>query len=247
MARHRQARLGRGTRRRERAEALAHAAAGRGFRSSRPFSRPKSPRRWGLAGRKIPIAGGGGDNAASAVGVGAVEPGEGFVSLGTSGVIFSVTDKYVSLPERTLHAFCHALPGRWHGMSVMLSAASSLTWVAELIGRGDEIGALRRRAPKLSPVPPTRSPRRRSSCPISAASARRTTIAQATGMFAGLTRLPRRGRADLCRAGGRRVLLRRRRRRAGGGGRANPATPLLVGGGARSGFWGQHDLATSRA
>ena len=71
---------------------------------------PEIAAAWGLAGRKIPIAGGGGDNAASAVGVGAVEPGEGFVSLGTSGVVFSVTDKYVSLPERTLHAFCHALP-----------------------------------------------------------------------------------------------------------------------------------------
>ena len=60
--------------------------------------------------RNIPIAGGGGDNAASAIGVGATAPGAGFVSLGTSGVIFSVTDRFVSLPERTLHAFCHALP-----------------------------------------------------------------------------------------------------------------------------------------
>jgi xylulokinase len=102
---------------------------------------PEVAASWGLAGRKIPIAGGGGDNAASAIGVGAIEAGEGFVSLGTSGVVFSVTDKYVSLPERTLHAFCHALPGRWHGMSVMLSAAASLTWVANLLGRGDRIGA----------------------------------------------------------------------------------------------------------
>ncbi len=65
---------------------------------------------WGLEGRKIPIAGGGGDNAASAIGVGATAPGSGFVSLGTSGVVFSVTDRFISLPERTLHAFCHALP-----------------------------------------------------------------------------------------------------------------------------------------
>ena len=68
---------------------------------------------WGLEGRKIPIAGGGGDNAASAIGVGATAPGAGFVSLGTSGVIFSVTDRFVSLPERTLHAFCHEI-GRAH-------------------------------------------------------------------------------------------------------------------------------------
>ncbi|MGH6799659.1 MAG: xylulokinase, partial [Roseiarcus sp.] len=97
---------------------------------------------WGLAGRTIPIAGGGGDNAASAIGVGATAPGAGFVSLGTSGVIFSVTDRFVSLPERTLHAFCHALPHRWHGMAVMLSAASSLAWIAAVLGRERDIGAL---------------------------------------------------------------------------------------------------------
>ena len=65
---------------------------------------PEIAASWGLAGRKVPIAGGGGDNAASAIGVGATAPGAGFVSLGTSGVIFSVTDRFVSLPERTLHA-----------------------------------------------------------------------------------------------------------------------------------------------
>ncbi len=97
---------------------------------------------WGLGGRQIPIAGGGGDNAASAVSVGAVAAGEGFVSLGTSGVIFAVTDRYVSRPQRTLHAFCHALPGRWHGMSVMLSAAASLSWIAQILGKSDDIAGL---------------------------------------------------------------------------------------------------------
>ncbi len=94
---------------------------------------------WGVA--RVAVAGGGGDNAASAVGIGAVRPGEGFLSLGTSGVVFAVTDRFVAAPERTLHAFCHAVPGRWHGMSVILSAAASLSWVAELIGAAD-IGAL---------------------------------------------------------------------------------------------------------
>src|SRR6202167_2981554 len=97
---------------------------------------------WGLEGRKVPIAGGGGDNAASAIGVGATAPGAGFVSLGTSGVIFSVTDRFVSLPERTLHAFCHAVPNRWHGMAVMLFAASSLSWIAAVLGRERDIGEL---------------------------------------------------------------------------------------------------------
>ena len=191
---------------------------------------------WGLAGRKIPIAGGGGDNAASAVGVGAVEPGEGFVSLGTSGVVFSVTDKYVSLPERTLHAFCHALPNRWHGMSVMLSAAASLSWVAELLGRGDEIGALGRRRRRIRAVRAT-SRRRRFSCPISAANAR--PITTPTRRSFGRPQVPAWRRCGVYAvmegvafsfADAVDVL---------NAADARPTTPLLVGGGARSGFWGQ--------
>jgi xylulokinase len=83
------------------------------------------------------VAGGGGDNAASAVGLGVVAPGQGFLSLGTSGVLFVVTDRFRPNPDRAAHAFCHCLPGRWHQMSVMLSAASILDWVAELTGRYD--------------------------------------------------------------------------------------------------------------
>jgi xylulokinase len=92
---------------------------------------------WGLTGG-IPIAGGGGDNAASAVGVGAVDAGQGFVSLGTSGVVFEVTDSFRSAPERAVHAFAHALPLRWHQMAVMLSAASALSWASRLTGAGSE-------------------------------------------------------------------------------------------------------------
>ncbi len=97
---------------------------------------------WGLTDRKIPIAGGGGDNASSAVGIGAVDPGDGFLSLGTSGVLFVSTDQLVSLPERTLHGFCHALPNRWHGMVVTLSAASALSWLGSLTGHEHDIGGL---------------------------------------------------------------------------------------------------------
>jgi xylulokinase len=192
---------------------------------------------WGLRGQKIPIAGGGGDNAASAIGVGAVEPGEGFVSLGTSGVIFSVTDRYVSLPQRTLHAFCHALPGRWHGMSVMLAAASSLSWAAELIGRGGEIGSAIDGAEVFA-----RSKAAVASAPVFLPylSGERTPYndPQATGLFAGFT--PAHSQDALIYAvlegvafsfaDGTDVLAE-----AG----AKPLTPLLVGGGARSGFWGQ--------
>jgi xylulokinase len=92
----------------------------------------------------LPVAGGGGDNAASAVGIGAVQPGEGFLSLGTSGVLFVVTDRYRPNPASAVHAFCHALPGRWHQMSVMLSAASSLQWITRLLGLAGEAALLER-------------------------------------------------------------------------------------------------------
>lgn len=81
---------------------------------------------------EIPVVAGGGDNAAGAIGVGIVKPGQAMISLGTSGVYFSVSKGYTSNPESALHAFCHALPETWHTMSVILSAASCLNWVANL-------------------------------------------------------------------------------------------------------------------
>jgi len=72
------------------------------------------------------------------VGVGVVEPGRAFLSLGTSGVYFLANERFRPRPERALHAFCHALPGRWHQMAVLLSAASCLTWVARATGARDE-------------------------------------------------------------------------------------------------------------
>ncbi|HBV91783.1 MAG TPA: xylulokinase [Pantoea sp.] len=87
---------------------------------------------WGLS-TLVKVAGGGGDNAASAVGVGAVNAGDAFISLGTSGVIFVVNDRLQADPQSGVHAFCHALPGRWHQMSVMLSAASCLRWLCNLL------------------------------------------------------------------------------------------------------------------
>ena len=97
-------------------------------------------RAWGM-GPGVVVAGGGGDNAASAVGLGVVADGQGFISLGTSGVFFIANDAYRPAPERGVHTFCHALPGMWHQMAVMLSAASCLRWVARLTGAADE-GAL---------------------------------------------------------------------------------------------------------
>ncbi|MDM0105776.1 xylulokinase [Variovorax sp. J22R24] len=103
--------------------------------------KPELAARWGLRA-DIPIAGGGGDNAASAVGMGLVRAGQGFVSLGTSGVIFVCGDRFAPDPGRAVHAFCHALPGRWHQMSVMLSASSSVSWAARSFGLGNEASLL---------------------------------------------------------------------------------------------------------
>jgi xylulokinase len=79
------------------------------------------------------IAGGAGDNAASACGMGVIEPGRAFVSLGTSGVLFAATDGYRPDAASAVHTFCHALPGLWHQMGVTLSATDSLNWFAGLV------------------------------------------------------------------------------------------------------------------
>ena len=99
--------------------------------------RPELAARWGLPAGVV-IAGGGGDNAASAVGMGVVKPGDGFLSLGTSGVIFLCNEAFSPNPARAVHAFCHALPGTWHQMSVMLSAASALRWITQTLGQPGE-------------------------------------------------------------------------------------------------------------
>jgi xylulokinase len=103
------------------------------------------------------VAGGAGDNAASAVGMGAVEPGQGFLSLGTSGVLFVVTPSYQPNAASATHAFCHALPGRWHQMSVMLSAASALQWISGVLGAGPA-GEVAQRAAALTAAERAASP-----------------------------------------------------------------------------------------
>ncbi|WP_424974168.1 xylulokinase [Dinoroseobacter sp. S124A] len=88
---------------------------------------------WGLP-KGIPVAGGGGDNAASGIGMGVVQGGDGFVSLGTSGVLFAACDSYAPDPATAVHTFCHALPETWHQMGVILSATDSLNWFAQACG-----------------------------------------------------------------------------------------------------------------
>ena len=194
-------------------------------------------RRWGLS-EGVVVAAGAGDNAASAVGVGARTAGQGFVSLGTSGVVFRVTDAFAPATERAVHAFAHALPQRWHHMSVMLSAASAFGWVTRLTGRGDEaqlsaaVGALPSSRQALAPLF------------LPHLSGERTphNNAAATGVFMGLR--AEHDAADLAYAVMEGVgfgLLDglNAMRAAGGQGGDAEAALALVGGGARSNPWAQ--------
>lgn len=94
--------------------------------------RPEVASRWGMG--EVPVAAGGGDNAAGAAGVGVVKDGDALLSLGTSGVIFVATQDFRPNPARAVHAFCHCIPDMWHQMAVHLSAAACIDWVARLTG-----------------------------------------------------------------------------------------------------------------
>jgi xylulokinase len=91
---------------------------------------------WGMD--RVSVAAGAGDQAAGAIGVGVVRSGEASLSLGTSGVLFVASESYKANPDRAVHSFCHCLPDTWHQMSVILSAASCLSWVTQLVGAKDE-------------------------------------------------------------------------------------------------------------
>ncbi|TAN12996.1 MAG: xylulokinase [Rhizobiaceae bacterium] len=106
--------------------------------------KPELAARWGMSG-PVTIAGGAGDNAASACGMGTIGEGHAFVSIGTSGVLFAANASYLPNAASAVHAFCHALPETWHQMGVILSAADSLNWLSEITGRSpreltDELG-----------------------------------------------------------------------------------------------------------
>ena len=110
--------------------------------------RPALAARWGMIAPML--AGGAGDNAAGAVGLSAIRPGDAFVSLGTSGVLFAVTDGFRPHPAAAVHAFCHAVPGTWHQMGVTLSAAAALSWWARVAGQDE--------AALLAELPEPRAP-----------------------------------------------------------------------------------------
>jgi xylulokinase len=96
----------------------------------------ESPAISGVNGAGVPVAAGGGDQAAGALGVGVDRPGPLSVVLGTSGVVFAALEAFAADPQARVHAFCHAVPGAWHAMGVMLSAAGSLRWLRDTVAAG---------------------------------------------------------------------------------------------------------------
>ncbi len=191
--------------------------------------RPEVAQAWNMP--QALVVGGGGDNAAGAVGVGMADAGQAMLSLGTSGVYFAVSEGFLSKPESAVHSFCHALPGRWHLMSVMLSAASCLDWAAKLTGLASVPALIARRRRRM------KAPVRCGSCPICRANARRTTTRRPRRLF-GLTH--QHGPAELARA----VLEGVGYALADGMDVVHacgikPQSITLIGGGARSAYWRQ--------
>ncbi len=192
---------------------------------------PALAARWGVPAG-VAIAGGAGDNAASAVGMGVVAAGQGFVSLGTSGVIFIATDRFLPRPAQAVHAFCHALPGRWHQMSVMLSAASAVSWAARAFGFGGSEAALLEAAARLDAPARRRAPL---FLPYLSGERSPHNHAGAQGVLFGLTQAH--GPDDIAYAVAEGVCLGLR---DGLDTLVAPSGPLaLVGGGARSAWWAQ--------
>ncbi|ONH49991.1 xylulokinase [Pseudomonas cedrina] len=104
----------------------------------------------------VVIAGGGGDNPVAAVGIGAINAGDGFITLGTSAAIVAITDHAAGNPASAVHSFCHTLPNRWYTMGAMLAGASCLRWVTRLTGQPDEqtlLDQVQAQLPIAQPVP----------------------------------------------------------------------------------------------
>jgi xylulokinase len=181
-----------------------------------------------------PVIAGGGDQAANAVGVGAVEPGTGALSVGTSGVVFAPTGSPAIEPAGRLHAFCHSVPGAWHLMGVMLSAAGSLRWLRDAIAEGAGYDAMVADAARVPPgseglvfLPYLSGERTPHPDPL------------ARGAFVGLT--VRHGRGHLVRAvlEGVAFGLRDGLELMRGTGVAEVTELRASGGGTRSGLWRQ--------
>ena len=111
----------------------------------------ESPSVSGTTADGVPVAAGAGDQAAGALGVGVDRPGPASVVIGTSGVVFTALDAFAADPEARAHSFCHAVPGAWHAMGVMLSAAGSLRWLRDVTAPGEDFAALVGEAERWEP------------------------------------------------------------------------------------------------
>ncbi len=111
----------------------------------------ESPAVSGATPAGVPVAAGAGDQAAGALGVGVDRPGPASVVIGTSGVVFTALDAFAADPEARVHAFCHAVPGAWHAMGVMLSAAGSLQWLRDVAAPGEDFSTLVAEAERWEP------------------------------------------------------------------------------------------------
>jgi xylulokinase len=197
------------------------------------FLRPAVAAELGLT-PGIVVATGGGDNAASAAGIGATERGDAFLSLGTSGVLSVIDDRFDPRPSTATHAFCHAIPARWLRMSVLLSAASGLRWVCKLTSTVEatllqEVAALDAGALAAAPI----------FLPYLSGERTPHNDAYAEGVFFGLTHQTDRARLAYAvlegvAFGAADGLLALRE-----SGVDTPQTLSLIGGGARSPLWAQ--------
>lgn len=189
--------------------------------------RPELALRWGIE-RPVVVAGGAGDNAATAVGAGTIGKGQGFVSLGTSGVVFAASDRYLPAPDTAVHAFCHALPETWHQMGVILSASAALEWLGSILQT--------RPADLVATLGDLQAPGSEMFLPYLSGERTPHNDALARGMFAGLT--PTTDRAAMTRAVLEGVAFAladnlSALRTAG----ADLDALLALGGGARSDYW----------
>ncbi|EMQ2846601.1 xylulokinase [Proteus mirabilis] len=191
---------------------------------------PEIAKKWQM--KQVPIIAGGGDNAAGAIGVGVYQPGQGMLSLGTSGVYFVVSEKFLQNSDNAVHSFCHALPQTWHLMSVILSAASCLDWVCQLTGISD-VGAMFKEVEQHA-----HSDSSLLFLPYLSGERTPYNNADAKGVFWGLTHQHQ--RADLCRAvlEGVSFALRQGIEVADKAGQ-HADNITLIGGGARSEYWRQ--------
>ena len=192
--------------------------------------RPDVAAELGLAAGVV-VAGGAGDNAASAAGIGVAAPGTAFLSLGTSGVFFVANAAFSPNPARAVHAFCHAFPGTWHQMTVMLSAASCLRWLRTVTG-ASEVELI---ADAQALAPGDAAP---FFLPYLSGERTPHNNPHASGVFFGLTH--EHGRGHLAQAvleGVAFAFLDGQQALQGGGARIEQVT--LVGGGSRSAPWAQ--------